>query len=127
MSEGKKRNRRRDKIVTAMTIEAVSPEGSAFLIELKVGMPYRSETGECACRITVDGLANRPVDAHGEDSYQALCLAISFAQNLLHDFLEKGGKLLMGTKDFPLDAYSNLRRPIHEAYMRFGAGQCQRE
>jgi hypothetical protein len=119
MPEGKKGNRRRAKTVAAITIDAVSPEGRAFLIELKIGAPFQCKTGEWACPVTVNGLANRPQEAHGEDSYQALCLAISFAQNLLQDFRKKGGKLLMGSADFPLEAYSVRRRSISAAYKSF--------
>jgi hypothetical protein len=92
--------------VASVSIDAISPKGEAFVIEMAVGAPYRCETGEWACPIALGGLYDRLADIHGEDSFQALCLAIRLAQDLLWDFREKGGKLLSGTEDFPLEAYA---------------------
>jgi hypothetical protein len=100
--------------VASISIDAVSPEGEAFVIELEVGTPYQCETGEWACPIALGGLNDGLRDIHGEDSFQALCLAIRLAQDLLQGFREKGGKLLMGTEDFPLEAYA-FRRVIPPA------------
>jgi|SRR6185369_6979030 len=100
--------------VASVSIDAVSPEGEAFVIELEVGTPYKCETGEWACPIALGGLYDHLGDMHGEDSYQALCLAMRLAQDLLQDFRDKGGKLLMGTEDFPLEAYA-FRRVIPPA------------
>jgi hypothetical protein len=92
--------------VASISIDAVSPEGEAFVIELGVGTPYRCETREWACPVALDGLYDRLTDTRGEDSFQALRMAICLAQDLLQGFREKGGKLLMGTEDFPLEAYA---------------------
>ncbi|HEY3814159.1 MAG TPA: hypothetical protein VGL66_13120 [Caulobacteraceae bacterium] len=101
-------------VVASISIDAVSPEGETFVVELAVGMPYQCETGEWACPVALGGLYDRLSDIRGEDSFQALCLAIRLAQDLLQDFCEKGGKLLMGTEDFPLEAYA-FRRAIPPA------------
>jgi len=92
--------------VASISIDAVSPEGEVFVIELEVGTPYHCETGEWACPISLRGLYDRLRDMRGEDSFQALCMAVSLAQDLLQDFRGKGGRLLMGTEDFPLEAYA---------------------
>jgi hypothetical protein len=91
--------------VASISIDAVSPDGEAFVIDLAVGTPYQCEAGDWACPIALDGLYSRLLDQHGVDSFQALCLAIRLAANLLQAFREKGGKLLDGTEDFPLEAY----------------------
>jgi hypothetical protein len=92
-------------IVANILIDALSLDGEAFQIELEVGTPYRCETGEWACPIALRGLHDRLHDVHGEDSFQAICLAIRLAQMELQGFRERGGKLLMGNGDFPLEAY----------------------
>ncbi len=87
--------------VASVSIDAVSPDGEAFVIELKVGTPYPCEAGGWACSVALGGLHDRLPEAHGENPFQALCLAIALAQDLLRGFLEQGGQLL----DFPLEAY----------------------
>src|SRR6202043_3898366 len=92
--------------VASILIDAISPEGEAFTIELEVGTPRQRDTNEWACPVALRGLYDRLADACGENSFQALCLAISLAQDLLQGFRDKGGKLLMDAEDFPLEAYA---------------------
>jgi hypothetical protein len=92
--------------VASISIDAISPEGEAFVIELEIGTPYECGPEEWACPVALHGLYDRLPDVHGGDSYQALCLAIRLAQDLLQDVLDKGGRLLMGDGDFPLEAYA---------------------
>ncbi|THD60988.1 hypothetical protein [Phenylobacterium sp.] len=78
---------------------------------LQIGAPYHCNTGEWACPVDLslyEGLS----DIRGEDSYQALCLAIRFAQNLLQGFVDDGGKLLVGGEPFPIEAYGFKSPPI---------------
>lgn len=89
-------------IVASVSIDAVSPDRGAITIEVEIGTPYRRPTGEWACPVSLAGLYERLADAVGEDSFQALCMAISLAQHLLQDFRDEGGALL----EFPLEAYA---------------------
>ena len=89
--------------VAQRTIDAKSPDGGAFVIGLEIGTPYRCETGEWACPVALHGLYDHLPDIAGADSFQALCLAIRLAQDLLLDFREKGGTLLLDGEDFPLE------------------------
>ena len=100
--------------VASISVDAVPPEGEAFVIKLEVGTPYQCDTGEWACPIALGGLDDRLSEIHGENSFQALCLAIRLVQDLLQGFRERGGKLLMGTEDFPREAYA-LRSVIPPA------------
>jgi len=65
--------------------------------------------------MAVDGLMSRPTHAYGEDSMQALCLAIWFVAQELFAFVEKGGQLWNAEDDpkkqFPLEAYFLAFRP----------------
>ena len=92
--------------VASISIGAISPKSEAFTIELEIGTPYQCEPGEWACPVALTGLYDRLAEARGVESFQALCMAISLAQDLLRGFRDKGGKLLMDTEDFPLEAYA---------------------
>jgi hypothetical protein len=92
-------------VVAGISIDAVSPKGEAFVVTLQIGTPYQLETGEWACPLALGGLYDQLADTRGEDSFQALCLAIALAQNLLQSFRDEGGRLLSGSDDFPLEAY----------------------
>jgi hypothetical protein len=92
--------------VASLVIDAVSSDGKAFVIELEIGTPYQRETGEWACPVALRGLYERLAEARGVDSFQSLCMAISLAQDLLRSFRDNGGKLLVESEDFPLEAYA---------------------
>ncbi len=97
--------------IAKLTIDARSAEGQTFVIELQVGTPYQPETGEWACPVALNGLYEQLREICGDNSFQAICLAIRLAQEMLTDFREKGGKLLVDGDDFPLEAYS-FKSPI---------------
>ena len=71
------------------------PDGSTKAVQLRVGRPYKvagSESWACPCELA--GFEGRHPDIHGNDSMQALCLAVSLLRRRLEDFIEKGGKVL---------------------------------
>jgi hypothetical protein len=91
--------------IANVSIDARSPDREPFTIVVDVGEPYQCETGEWACPVALHGLYDRLSDQRGADSFQALCLAIRLAHDLLRNFQEKGGTLLSDGEPFPLDAY----------------------
>jgi hypothetical protein len=87
-------------------IDAVGADGKVFALEVAIGVPFLSERSEAwACTLTLSPLLSKPVDICGEDSLQALCLALRMARSMLDDFSEKGGRLLADGEPFPIDAY----------------------
>ncbi len=92
--------------VANLSIAAKAAEGEAFEIELEIGAPYCTETGEWACPVGLQGLYDDLPDVRGEDSFQALCLAIGLAQKLLQDFVDEGGTLSVDGDRFPLESYA---------------------
>jgi hypothetical protein len=80
-----------------------------FPIEVSVGTPYLRPNGSWGCPVEIAGLYDRLPDMVGEDSFQALCLAIRLCGRLLASFVERGGQLRnQGDEEddpFPLDAY----------------------
>src|SRR6185437_779283 len=103
--------------IATVSIDARTPEGEPFTIRVEVGAPYQRETGEWwSCPVALHGLYDHLADASGEDSFQALCLAIRLAHYLLRDLREKGGELLSDGEPFQLDAYGmTVRKAEDEA------------
>ena len=91
--------------IATVSIDAVAPEGEAFTIAVEIGAPYHCDTGEWACPVALGGLYERLVDIKGDDSFQALCLAIRFAHDLLRNFQDRGGQLLCDGGSFSLESY----------------------
>jgi hypothetical protein len=80
----------------------VGPDGVRRPVKLRLGRPYRADTGGWACPAELEGLEPRYVDARGEDALQALCLAITLLRSRLEDRSASGGKLLYADGDVEL-------------------------
>ncbi len=98
-----------EKVIAQSSFLGQRPGEDRFEITVEIGTPYQcgEDPEEWACPVAVRPLYKRLHDAHGGDSFQSLCLAISLAQDLLQGFREKGGLLTYETGEtFPLEAYS---------------------
>ena len=98
------------KVTASLEVIGVQRGGERFPIVISIGVPYE-EAGSAgrvrwACPVAIEGLYSRLADMVGENSLQALCLAIYLVRLLLQGFIEDGGRLLLHSgEDFPLDAY----------------------
>jgi hypothetical protein len=89
------------------------PGEQRFQIVVGIGKPYQcgAKPEEWACPVSLKPLHSRLSDIHGNDSFQALCLAIRLTQALLKGFLEDGGTLTNEEGEiFPLEAYGAMPR-----------------
>lgn len=96
-------------ITATASIIGQRPGEEPFLIKVQIGVPYQcgNDPEEWACFVSLTPLYKRLHDAHGGNSLQALCLAVSLALDLLQDFKEKGGALRFPSgEEFPLESYS---------------------
>lgn len=96
-------------VIAHLTIFGQRQGEERFEITVEIGTPFLfgDDPEEWACLVAVRPLYKRLYDAHGEDSFQSLCLAIALAQDLLQDFREKGGLLTYKNgEQFPLESYS---------------------
>jgi hypothetical protein len=80
-------------------------------LEVTIGIGQPRQVGhdpeEWACPVSLRPLYNHLHDAHGNDAFQALCLAASLVLDLLHGVVEKGGSVSFVTGErFPLETYS---------------------
>jgi hypothetical protein len=115
-----------DKVIAKASMFGQRPGEERFEITVEIGAPYQcgGEPEEWACPVAVRPLYERLHDAHGGDSFQSLCLAISLAQDLLQAFREKGGALTYETGElFPLEAYSfGVAKRQDESAQHFNQG-----
>ena len=101
-----------DTIATS-ALTCIRPTGERIDVLVEIHAPYRAQTGEWACALSLGELEPGLPHVRGEDSLQALCLALSLAKQLLTYFIEDGGRILIaGTEselgtdgEFPMDAY----------------------
>ncbi|HEX2724889.1 MAG TPA: hypothetical protein VHN20_03605 [Beijerinckiaceae bacterium] len=99
--------------IAALDLVAVHPGGVRVPVSLRVGAPKRVSRGEWSCAVRLDGLHDGLTTTRGEDSVQALCLALGLAATLLRDFVSRGGRLVHAEatedggseSDWPLEAY----------------------
>src|SRR4051812_30156162 len=92
-------------------IQCVAASGESFTSPLRVYPPRREDRGMWSCAVSMGDLLREDQPLFGEDSLQALCLALSFARSRLQDFVARGGRLVIpGTEDdFSIDACFGTR------------------
>ena len=67
----------------------IGPRGDRKKISVTIGKPYRTQ-GHAACPVGIRGLYDRLHDIHGDDTWQALLLAIQFVRITLGLWKQKG-------------------------------------
>ena len=88
-------------------IHCVPPAGAAFTSTLRVARPLPNVRGMWSCSLSMVGFFDEARPLHGDDSLQALCLALAHAHGQLEAFVSGGGRLFIpgSTDEFPLNAY----------------------
>lgn len=74
-------------------LSCVASDGREFDATIAAGRPYRATSGEWHCSVEMSGLEEQLADMAGEDSLQALCMALSVVRAMLEHFVEQGGQL----------------------------------
>jgi uncharacterized protein DUF6968 len=96
-------------IATLSLLGRLADTQKEFPVQVSIGKPYSRDNGSWACPVELEGIHDRIADIVGDDSLQALCLAVQFAGKLLAAFLQRGGRLRSSGDDpedwFPLEAY----------------------
>jgi len=94
--------------IARLELVALHANGRRVPFALRLDAPERMQTGEWRCALHLDGLVDELGPVSGDDSVQALCLALLLAARLLRRFRAGGGRLLDplgGDDDWPLEAY----------------------
>jgi hypothetical protein len=76
-------------------------------VRIEIGRPYQATSGEWACPVSIHGLHPDLPAVRGEDSLQALALALDLVRKLLHQAVERGSSFQYpGTaEEVPVEAY----------------------
>ena len=94
--------------IATLELVALHADGRRVPFALRLHAPEEAPTGEWQCTLRLDGLIDELAPVSGDDSLQALCLALLLAARLLRRFIAGGGRLLDplgGDEDWPLEAY----------------------
>lgn len=98
--------------IATVRLRYEEPQREARLLLVAVGTPYRTDEGDWACPIAIDGLETRLAETYGLNALQALCLGISVIRTRLAELMAKGGRLLDDDgKPLDLDAQLGSTQP----------------
>lgn len=75
-------------------LSAIRNDGEIFVVTVALGTPYKDDNwNSWACQVKADGLFAGLATLRGINSWRAFRHSQSFVVSLLHDFLDKGGRL----------------------------------
>jgi hypothetical protein len=80
-------------IIATTSFTCRDTNGKRFPVRIEIGAPYQAPGGEWACAVSMDGWRQKLHPICGEDSFQALCLALTYVQKMLQHFVEDGGQI----------------------------------
>jgi hypothetical protein len=107
--------------ISSKLLSGIRSDGVRLDITVAVGAPYKDgDLDSWACPLKVEGLLNNLADMHGMDSSQAFRRARKFVVWLLHDFLDKGGRIYLfdGDKAMTKERISALFEQPHRLKRR---------
>ena len=95
-----------DNLIAKSVVRSVSPIGDQVISTFGVGTPVKQPTVEYGCAVLLPA-DSQPKMIFGEDSLQALSLAMRFSADRIHDLILKGWKFFYPESDerFPFEAY----------------------
>src|SRR4051812_37580950 len=101
--------------ISRSELVAIDATGEERPLRVVLHAPVREPDGHWSCVIEPDPLIGAPPDGIvGQDSTQALALALSFVRGRLQDFREGGGRITFddgARTDVPLDAQFGRTAP----------------
>ena len=86
-------------IIATTELTCIRPTGERLTCVVEIGKPYQAETGEWACPLSMGELYPGLPEVRGEDSLQALFLALSLTRQLLTYLIEAAGRVLYAGTD----------------------------
>ena len=78
-------------------LQLQKPSGENLSITLRIGQPYKADSGEWRCPVALDGLVPNLPHIAGVDSWQAIQLAQRLQAQLLTSLLKEGELLFYGS------------------------------
>jgi hypothetical protein len=92
----------------------IRPDGRRVDGRIWIGLPERVDEREARCSFGIDGLHERLQPVSGNDTLQALLLAVRLGATLLQHFREEGGRIVRPGDDRSVDLepyFGTLVRP----------------
>ena len=80
--------------VATLELMEIRPDGERRLVQAQIGAPHYDERGSWACPVLLTSIDGTIKEIHGEDSMQALLLAVRFIHSMLRSLLEKGSRVV---------------------------------
>jgi len=90
------------------TYDLLKPDGQRVRFRVSFGPIYQSGH-DFRCPVRFSGWGDSPPDIWGHDSLQAFLLAVNLVHSILHEFMERGGRVLHldSDVDYPLEIFKN--------------------
>jgi hypothetical protein len=88
------------------SIDLLKPSGERVSFRIEFG-PITPEGPDFCCRVRFHGWAESPMDIRGRDSLEAFLQAVGLVHGILHEFVQRGGRVLLpGTNnDYGLEHF----------------------
>jgi hypothetical protein len=95
--------------IASSDLLCVYPDGTEVHVAARLASPTRRADGLWVSSFVVESL-HEPQEMVGEDSLQALCMAMSMIRALLERFVDQGGLVLSpdDRSEFPIEATFGL-------------------
>lgn len=94
-------------VIARTELRCIADGQPGWSIQIEIGRPNRATTGEWVCPVAIHGLHPELPAMRGEDSFQALALALDLVRRLLQQSVERGASIQHpGTlEEVSLEAY----------------------
>lgn len=113
--------------IASLDLVEIVPSGKRVPTRIEISQPHPDERGSWACPVLISSISEKVSEIHGEDSLQALCLAVRFVHIVLRTRVERGSRLICDGGDFPLDAYWGYNSPDPTLAAPLDAGHLAEE
>ena len=97
--------------ISHLDLILLKPSGEKLPVSIEIKRPYEIKDGKGAdfarCPVSMRGLHENLSDIAGENTFQALTLAIAFVRTMLKHFIDDGGKIYLndGKSEFDFGPY----------------------
>jgi len=79
--------------IATLELMEIRPDGGRRPIRAQIGAPHYDERGSWSCPVLLTGIDETVREIHGEDSMQALGLAVGFIHTMLNSLRQKVSRL----------------------------------
>lgn len=96
-----------DKWIAETSFDCIDPSGKRFRTTARIGLPVTVPAEGDSAAYGRCGVSLLPIipekSVCGEDTFQAVCLAIDLVRKVLKTFVAQGGRVCLRESDTPID------------------------